>query len=94
MAKVVWYSVPSCCDDERFKLSLSGEIDATRRIEQEDIAEQCAEDFFICHAGNECYWPLEIVLFASEEGKALATVVVHMEMEPQFSGKIKPKISM
>lgn len=88
MAKTVWYSVPDCCYDERFKLSLAGEVDITRKIEQEDVLERCAEDFYQCHDGWECSWPQEIVLFRSELGEKLASGWVEMEMEPSFSGRI------
>jgi hypothetical protein len=88
MSKVVWYSVPDVCDDVRFKLSLAGEVDVTRRIEQEDLIEQCAEDFYQCHDGWECSWPKEIVLFASELGDRIAAGWVEMEMEPRFSGRL------
>lgn len=88
MAKVVWYSVPDVCDDERFKLSIAREADVTRPFEQEGILEECAEDFYQCHDGWECSWPLELRLFKSEEGPQLAAAKVEMQMEPRFSGRL------
>jgi len=88
MTRVVWYSVPDVYDDERFKLSLAREADCNAAIQQEEILEECAEDFYHCHDGWECPWPLEFRLFKSEEGPQLAAAKVEMEMEPRFSGRL------
>ena len=88
MASVVWYSVPELCEESRYKLSISRTVDITRKIDQEDIAEECAEDYYSRPEGWDCSWPQDIVLFLSERGAALVTVKVHMDMSPTFRGRL------
>lgn len=88
MTKEVWYSIPEVCNESRYCLKLSGEVDITRPIEQEDIAEQCANDYWTKHQGYECSWPLDVNLFREEEGELLATVNVSMDMSPTFIGRV------
>ena len=88
MASVVWYSVPELCEESRYKLSIARTVDITRKIDQEDVAEECAEDYYSRHSGWEIDWPQDVVLFMSERGSALVTVKVYMEMAPTFRGRL------
>ena len=88
MANKVWYSIPEVCEESRYCLKLAGQVDVTRSIEQEDIAEQCAHDYWTKHCGYKRAWPLDVNLFREEEGELLATVKVHMDMSPTFNGNV------
>jgi hypothetical protein len=87
-AKEIWYSIPEICDESRYLMRLVGDVDVTRKLEQEDIAEQCANHYWCNHQGYEIRWPQDVNLFAKEDGERLATVNVNMDMSPVFTGKI------
>ena len=90
MAREVWYSIPEVCEESRYMLNLAGQVDITRPIEQESIAEQCAKDFWQKHCIWYRSWPLDVNLYASSDGELLAAVSVEMELEPMFIGLRKP----
>ena len=84
MSKTIYYST-SDDHDSRFKLSLASPVDITRPIEQEDIAEEAADDYHDRHDGWESGWPLEIALYASEDGVELARFKVVRDYRTEFT---------
>lgn len=76
----VWYSID---DDYRYALT------ATHH-NWRDLAVDAAEDYHSNHDGWEATWPLEIVLYESENGVAVARFEVERETVPQFHAWEKP----
>ena len=53
------------------------------------MAQHCADDHYNNHDGWEATWPMEFRLY--KDGTEVAKVLVNMEMEPQFLGRVLPE---
>jgi hypothetical protein len=80
--KTIWYSSESDC---RHPLEVTDRCDMTRPREQKQVAEECAQDFHSNHDGWECRWPREFELFESEDGPAVAKLLIERESVPLFT---------
>lgn len=80
----VFYTVPGITDDETIPVDLAGEWCITRPLEQKQIIEECAKDYWHNHDGWEENWPLDIVLHDGMDGNVIAKFTVDMEAEPTF----------
>ena len=76
-AYTVWYSASDGSD--RFPCRTSWEINAYLWI-----AEDCADDYHSNHDGWESSWPLNITLYETEDGPAIAEFIVERESQPVF----------
>lgn len=76
-----WYSVHEVGPDAtRFQLP-----GITRRLD--DVAVDAAEDYHSNHDGWESSWPLDITLYETKDGPAIATFEVERETVPEFHAK-------
>lgn len=57
----------------------------SKYYEREDVAEDCAEDYFDNHDGWEAIWPLEITLYNLDETRIIGKFRVELEQRPHFS---------
>ena len=80
-----WYSVPEVCEESKYRIELTGDWCLDRPTEQADIAERAAKHYWAFHDGWECSWPIEINLFASEDGPRVARLSVDMDFRPVYS---------
>ncbi len=80
--KVILYSSESDC---RHSLQVTDRRDMARPREQQQMAEECAQDFHGNHDGWESRWPREFTLYESEDGPALATFQIEREAVPMFT---------
>jgi hypothetical protein len=87
--RTVWYSVHDE-DGERFELELAVAIDLGNPVDRGIAASGCAEDYNNEHDGWESSWPVNLWMFASEEGPAIDRFVVEKEVEPVFR-PIRPR---
>jgi hypothetical protein len=55
-----------------------------------DVAADAAEDYYSNYDGWEAAWPLEFVLYESEDGPAVGRFEVDCETVPQFSACERP----
>jgi len=62
----------------------SNSYDIHRPIEQEEILERCAEDFFYNHDGWESSWPVLFALHDGEDGGELCRLMIDREDQPYF----------
>lgn len=85
--KEVWYSVND--DDGQYSIETSYNINDSFSLEC--IAKLCAENYHSEHDGWEAAWPLDITLYESEDGPAIATFEVNREAEPVFYARRKIK---
>jgi len=76
------------CEESRYECEIAGNVDATRPVEQEAIAEACAENYFSCHDGSAGSWPQDVSLFLSETGDRIASVHVYLDMSYTFTGRL------
>ena len=83
----VHYSV----DDEDYVKELAGNWCIHRPLEQMQIAEKCASDFFFNHGGREIPWPQIITLHDSLAGEVIAKITVELESEPVFNAYVIEK---
>lgn len=86
--QTIYYAVKRCDNTSiasPYALEISGHFCITRPVEQEVIAEQCADDFYWNHDGHEHKWPLKIVLFEFLQGQVLNEFIVDIELEPTFT---------
>lgn len=89
---IIYYSVPTHCEESRYELELPDPYCLARPLEQSEIAELCADDYWSSHDGWEASWPLDFALFESEDGPEIARCLVDMEAVPQFhASRPKPK---
>jgi hypothetical protein len=82
-SKEYWYSVRECSSDLRYLLR--GTLRPLR-----DVAVDAAEDYHSNHDGWESVWPLDIFIYESEEGPAIARFEVEREAVPQFYAWERP----
>ena len=85
----IWYSINDADGEYRHSIKTSYNIDGS--FGSACIAEQCAEDFHSEHDGWEAVWPLDITLYESEDGPAIATFEIERECEPVFYARRKVK---
>lgn len=78
---IVNYSV----NNMEFTHEVSDGYCLTRKIEQENIAESCADHFHSYHDGWEYDWPLTIKLHDPATQEVIAELKVERESEPVFS---------
>lgn len=87
IAPKIWYMTGQ---HGPYSIDVLSTADIHRPLEQQDIAEQCAEDFHSNHDGWEVVWPREFVLYETEDGPTLARFEVDMEARPEFSASRLP----
>ena len=83
-----WYSVDD--DEDRFKaLTVQIYIEEGKLMCGLLAARWCAEDYHDNHDGWESFWPLEITVYATEDGPAVGTYVVDREHKVSFTAREK-----
>jgi hypothetical protein len=82
--QTVWYRVIDHCESSYYSIEVADSCDVTRPIEQESIAERCANDYHSIHDGWESNWPLTFTLHAAEEGQEIARLEIECEAKPTF----------
>lgn len=80
--RVAWYSIDD--DDYRFELV------TVHRRDWSECAVEAAEDYHFNHDGWESSWPLNITLYESEDGPAVAKYEVERETVPEFHAIERP----
>lgn len=71
-----WYSTADSADA---RYELAGTLRPLR-----DVAIDAAEDYHANHDGWESSWPLDFLIYESEEGPAVARFEIERETVPQF----------
>ena len=85
--KTIWYSSESDC---RHPLEVDSTACLGRPLEARHLAERCADDFHSNHDGWECRWPREFELYESEDGPAVAKLLIERESVPLFTAYACP----
>lgn len=85
---MVWYTAGE--DDTRFPLRLDWVCALELHEDQVLAAQDCALDFHGEHDGWEASWPLEIALYASEDGPEIARLNVERDYDPTFMARHVP----
>lgn len=81
----MWYSVND--SDQRFELETISLGESG--IDLEIVAKKCAEDFDSNHDGWEYSWPLDFLLYETEDGPSVAKVFVEKDVKPVFYARIR-----
>jgi hypothetical protein len=79
----IWYSAGPEGHDSRYSLDLNGTWNLLRLGDLTLAAESAAASWFH-DGGYEATWPVELAIYATEDGPELARLDVDMEMEPRF----------
>lgn len=81
---VLWYSVPEHDEDERYRLETKCRFCEGTKEDFSLYASNCAADYFHHHDGWDSSWPLEFVLYDSEDGPPRFRCGISLEAEPVF----------
>lgn len=79
----IYYALPDIEYSIR-EMTISGEWCIHRPIEQSQLAEKCAENYFHFHNEYDRKWPQTVALYESKAGPEIARFQVVMETEPVF----------
>ena len=81
----VYYSTD---DHQIFEHEVSEGTCIHRPLEQRQVIEECAEQYFNEHDGWEAGWPLEFRLHNWKTNEVIARLKVELEFEPAFTANI------
>lgn len=79
----VFYAVDGD-DDDRISFVTELAVDFGSELDQEHLAHDAAGDYWNNHDGWEAHWPVTIALYGDEDGGAIASFCVDMELTPEF----------
>jgi hypothetical protein len=80
--------MPDIAEKLRIELALEDDYSLDRPLEQVDVAEIAADDYFCNQWGWDVVWPQQIVLYATQDGPEIGRLMVDISMEPKFSATI------
>jgi hypothetical protein len=88
----IWYARQTKGISYRYSGEYNAQIyDLDDDTDQEYIADQCAEDFYNNHDGQQCTWPIifEFFLDNNPESESIFVCEVELEYTPEFYSKRK-----